>query len=92
VLTNGSMPNPSSETQAAGHQVTNDIKISMSVSRKVNLGNYESGEVFLSLSDVPVGATQEQVEDALQTSKIVWDVLRADVNKKAVALREGGRS
>lgn len=66
----------------------NPIKISMSVSRKVNLGNYESGDVFLSLSDVPVGATQEQVEDALQTSKIVWDVLRAEVNKKAIALRE----
>ena len=70
----------------------NPIKICMSVSRKVNLGNYESGDVFLSLSDVPVGATQEQVEDALQTTKIVWDVLRAEVNRKAVALREGSKS
>lgn len=69
----------------------NPIRICMSVSRKVNLGNYESGDVFLSLSDVPVGATSEQVEAALQTSKIVWDVLRAEVNKKAVALREGNR-
>jgi hypothetical protein len=69
----------------------NPIKISMSVSRKVNLGNYESGDVFLALSDVPVGATSQQVEDALQTSKIVWDVLRAEVNRKAIALREAGR-
>lgn len=69
----------------------NPIKISMSVSRKVNLGNYESGDVFLALSDVPVGATVEQVEEALQTSKIVWDTLRAEVNQKALALREGGR-
>jgi len=69
----------------------NPIKICMSVSRKVNLGNYESGDVFLSLSDVPVGATQQQVEDALQTSKIVWDVLRAEVNQKAAALKGGDR-
>lgn len=69
-----------------------DIKINMSVSRKVNLGNYESGDVFLSLSDVPVGATQAEVEEALQTSKIVFDVLRAEVNKKAAVLREGGRA
>ena len=72
--------------------MSNPIKISMSVSRKVNLGNYESGDVFLALSDVPVDATQEQVEAAVQTSKIVWDVLRAEINRKAVALREGGRS
>lgn len=68
----------------------NPIKISMSVSRKVNLGNYESGDVFLALSDVPVGATPEQVEDALQTSKIVWDVLRTAVNEKAAILRKAG--
>lgn len=69
----------------------NPIKVSMSVSRKVNLGNYESGDVFLSLSDVPVGATEDDIDAALQTSKIVFDVLRAEVNTKASVLREGAR-
>lgn len=70
--------------------MTNDIKISLSVSRKVNLGNYESGDVFLSLSDVPVGATQDDIEAALMTGKIVFDVLKGAVNEKALALRAGG--
>lgn len=67
------------------------IKISMSVSRKVNLGNYESGDVFLALSDVAVGSTEEEIEAALQTSKIVFDVLRAEVNAKAAVLKGGGK-
>ena len=65
-----------------------DVKISMSVSRKVNLGNYESGDVFLSLSDIPVGASEEDIAEALVTGKIVFDMLRKAVNDKAALLRE----
>ncbi len=63
------------------------IMVTMSLSRKVNLGNYESGDVFLSLNAVPVGATVVEIEAALETSQIMFDTLRAEVNAKAEELR-----
>lgn len=70
--------------------MTNEIKISMSVSRKVNLGNYESADAFLSLSDVPVGATAEEINAAIVTSKIVFDALKDEIVAKTAAMRAGG--
>lgn len=70
--------------------MTNDIKISMSVSRKVNLGNYESADAFLSLSDVPVGATAEEINAAIVTSKIVFDALKDEIVAKTTVMRGGG--
>lgn len=67
------------------------IKVNLSLERKVNLGNYESGGVFISISNVPVGATEEEIAAAMDTGQIVFDVLRVAVNDKAKKLREGGR-
>jgi len=68
-----------------------DIRISMSVDRKINLGNYESGSVFLSLTNVPVGASREEIEAALVTSKITFDVLKDAVNARVADMRAAGR-
>ena len=67
------------------------IRVSVSISRKINLGNYESADAFVSLSNIPVGATQEEIEEALATGRLVWDALKPELVAKARELREGGR-
>lgn len=69
----------------------NEIRVAVSVERKVNLGNYESGSVFMSLANVPVGATPKEIEAALVTGKITFDVLKDAVNAKAAQIRAEGR-
>ena len=63
------------------------IRLSISISRKVNLGNYESADCFVSLSNVPVGATEEEIEDALDTGKLVFDRIKPRVRQQAAELR-----
>ena len=38
-------------------------KVSVSIERKVNLGNYESIDIFMSVSGVEPGATDEEMEE-----------------------------
>ena len=66
------------------------MTVTLSLSRKVNLGNYESGDVFMSINSVPIGASQDEIEAALDTGRIMFDVLRAEVNEKAKEIRNGG--
>ncbi len=70
--------------------MTEGITVTLSLSRKVNLGHYESADVFMSLNAVPVGATREEIEAALDTGKIMFEALRVEVNAKAAGLREVG--
>lgn len=67
------------------------IRCSVSLSQKVNLGNYERAEVFMSLSNVPADATVEDINAALDAGKIVYDALRQRMRIKVAAARESAR-
>lgn len=67
--------------------MTEGITVTLSLSRKVNLGNYNSADVFMSLNAVPVGAPQAEIDAALVTGKVMFETLRVAVNEKAEALR-----
>jgi subtilase family serine protease len=69
----------------------NEIKVSISVSLKVNLGNYESADAFVSLSNVPVGASAEEIDEALSTGKLAWGLIKGRVMAQAEELRAGKR-
>ena len=43
--------------------------ITVSTTRKVNLGNYESQDVFICLVDVPVGASDEELASMMLTGE-----------------------
>lgn len=68
-----------------------EMTVTLSVSRKVNLGNYESADVFMSINNVPLGARAEDIEAALVTGKITFDLLKVAVTDRARELRGGER-
>ncbi len=63
------------------------IKASVSATQKVNVGNYESVDVFFALSNVPVGATDEDLAAAMATSELVFTHVRAKVAEKVAEIR-----
>lgn len=67
---------------------SDEIKLSMSVDFKVNLGNYESASVFVCLSGVPIGATEEDIEYAMDTAGLAWEVIRDKVRAQAEGLKQ----
>lgn len=68
-----------------------DISISISVTRKVNLGNYESADAFLSLSGIPVDATEADILDALNAADLAFEPIKAKAVEMANRLRTEGR-
>lgn len=53
--------------------------ISISMSRKINLGNYESAECFVSISGVRAGMTTEELTPLMDTGKVAWDAVRQEL-------------
>lgn len=62
---------------------SDETKLSMSVEYKVNLGNYESASVFVCLSGVPVGATEDDIEECMDTAGLAWEIIRDRVRAQA---------
>ena len=50
--------------------------VTVSMSRKINLGNYESAECFVSVSGVRVDMTDEDIAPLLQVGKVAWEQVR----------------
>lgn len=63
--------------------------ITVSVARKVNLGNYESQEVFIQVKDLPFEADDEQIQQAMGTAKRVYQAMTDELKEKVRRVREG---
>lgn len=50
--------------------------VSVRIARKVGIVPYENVDVSIELAGIPVGATRQQVEDAMQTAELTFDVLQ----------------
>lgn len=65
--------------------------ISISLSQKVNLGNYEAADCFLCLSGLTTETTDADMNDLLDVGQIAYTKLRAHMSLKVKALRQGAR-
>lgn len=66
-------------------------RLSVSLEQKINTGNYESASVHLSLSQIPVGATEADIFEMLETQKIAYDVLREELLERAKGVRDAAQ-
>ena len=64
------------------------IKVCLSVGLKVNLGSYESAEAHLNLSNVPAGATDREINEAIATGKLTWEKVKSRLLEQVKELRE----
>ena len=69
--------------------MTNDGEptITVSVAAKVNLGNYESADAFVSISGLEAGATEYQIEELLDTGKLAWSLMTKRLNAKVAEMK-----
>lgn len=66
------------------------VRTSVSLSMKVNLGNYESAELWLSVSNVGADTTEEEIEAALDTGKLAYDRIRGRMRGEVLRLKGSG--
>lgn len=73
--------------------------VTVSMSRRVNLENlwgpsfkYESAEVFVSISNVGATTTAAEIDDALDTGRLAWEKVRADLHRRVREMKEAGPS
>ena len=64
--------------------------VSVSVAMKVNLGNYESADAFISVSGLEAGATEAQIEELLDTGRLAWSMLTTRLGAKVAEMRQRG--
>lgn len=65
--------------------------ISISLSRKINTGNYESADVYVCLSGVPVGASEDEIQAMLETGSLAYTMIAANLKEKVAQVRENAR-
>lgn len=63
------------------------IKVSVSATQKVNLGNYEAADVYVGLNNIPTGATEEEIEAALETSELAFNYVRTVISERVAEIR-----
>ena len=65
-----------------------ELRIAVSIARKVNLGNYESVDLFMAVSGVEPGATDAEILEALATGDRAFQLLKANMHAKVQRVRQ----
>ena len=69
--------------------MSDDRHIAVSIDRKINLGNFESAAVGIVLSGVAPGTTAEEIDEMLDTGRIMYDRMRERLQEKVAEERKG---
>lgn len=61
------------------------------VARRINLGDYESADVTIGLSKIPIGADDQYIKWMMETAENAVSVIMQAVDQKADIIREENR-
>jgi hypothetical protein len=68
--------------------IRSPLSLSISVEQKLNLGNYNSAGVFVSMSGVTAETTEDEMNRLLANGRLAWDKLRADLATKVAEIKQ----
>lgn len=63
-------------------------RVCVTVGMKANLGNYESADASICLSGVPANASDGEIDEMLDTAKVVFSKIKTRLLEKIGELRE----
>jgi hypothetical protein len=70
----------------------NQITATLALNAKINLGNYESADVYVSVTGLAADTTEQQVRDVLDSSvETAYGVLKGYMHEKVRAIRDNRR-
>ena len=65
---------------------TSELSSANSISRKVSDGNFGGAEAFISVSGISADTAAEEVEELLDTTKIVYDAMKGRLLQRVADL------
>ncbi len=68
-----------------------ELKLAVSVGMKVQFAKYQMAEGALHLSGISPGTTAEEIEEALDTGRVAYDLMKARLVAKLNGLRAAAR-
>ena len=61
--------------------------VTVSISRKINLGNYESADIFFSVNGIEKGTSDQEIEELLDTAEQAHLLIRKRVIERTAEIR-----
>ena len=61
--------------------------ITVSLTRKVNLGSYESADAFMAISGIEANMTPDEINALLETGYLAWDLMGLALADKVNEIR-----
>ena len=65
-----------------------ELRVSVSVARKLNLSNYESADIFIAVSGLEPGAGEAEIEEALATGDRAFAIIKKHLRAQMEAARK----
>lgn len=69
--------------------LTREPGISVSIARKIQLGGYESVDIFMAVTGLEPGCSDAEIEEALATGDRAFALLKRNMAAKLKAIRDG---
>jgi hypothetical protein len=63
-------------------------RAAISASARVNRGHGETADVFIAISDIDVDTTEEEIDEAIDATKLAWRKVVAKLRVRTKQLRE----
>ena len=65
-----------------------ELRVSVSISRKIALPGYENVDIFMAISGIEPGATDAEIQEALATGDRAFQLLKSNMGAKVKEVRE----